>query len=384
MDGGARVKVAIVHDYLTQRGGAERVALSLHRLFPDAPIYTSAYDERGTFPGFREAEVRTSFIQSLPHSGGWVRAWLPIYPAAFGSLRLRGYDLVISSSSGWAHGVDAGGALHMCYCHTPPRWLYQTERYLAAGGPLPRWTRPAISPLLAALRHWDRRAATRPDLYIANSSSVAERIGRIYGRRPPVIYPPVSPPRPQGKGPASDSNDPYYLVVSRLLPYKRVDLPIKICSARGTRLLVVGEGPARCNLEAIAGPSVEFLGSVDEQTLASLIEGCRALVQAGEEDFGIAPLEANSLGRPVIAFRGGGAVETVRDGLTGILFDDQRQDAMSRAFDRLEAKTWDPQVLRAHAAAFNEKRFHAEVIDLIRLLTGEAPSVESGLGQRVA
>lgn len=353
------MRVAIVHDYLTQRGGAERVVLAMHRMFPGAPIYTSLYDPRGTFAEFRDADVRTSFMQPLPHSGNRFRAYLPLYPAAFGTLRLSGYDAVISSSSGWAHGVRVEGGHHLCYCYTPPRWLYRTDTYLADGGPVPHGARSLTRPVLAALRRWDQRAAARPDTYVAISQGIAWRIRRAYGRHAEVVYPPVDVERfPVPVGATHRARDGgFYLVVARLLAYKRIDLAVRACTERGARLVVVGEGPASRELERIAGPTVEFRRAVPEAELLSLYAECNALIQCGEEDFGIALLEANAAGRPVIAYSAGGALETVVHGETGVLFREQRVESVSRAMERFEGHDWDPIALRRHAHRFDESRF---------------------------
>jgi glycosyltransferase involved in cell wall biosynthesis len=367
----SRTKVAIVHDYLTQRGGAERVVLSLHRTFPEAPIFTSVYAPERTFPEFRTADVRVSYLQHLPLSRRAFRAYLPLYPSAFESLSLRGFDAVISSSSGWAHGVKTGTAFHVCYCHTPARWLYDQTAYLEQGGPLPQLTSGplrsrlsgralsvALAPVLTWLESRDRRVASEVDLYIANSSVVQARIRERYGRRATVIHPPVAL--------GSDALVPlpeegFYLVVARLLPYKRVDLAIRACNRKGARLVVAGEGPARPALERLAGPTVTFVGRASDQQLRDLYVGSRALLQCGSEDFGIAPLEANAAGRPVVALGAGGAVETVVDGETGILFAEQTESSVLEALDRLEAASWDPKDLRSHAERFGEARFAEQI-----------------------
>lgn len=376
------MKVALVHDALTQRGGAERALLSLHRLFPDAPIYTSVFDPEGTYPEFASARIETSFLQRLPHRGGWVRVWLPFYPLVFDRMRLRGYDVVISSSSHFAHGVRAAGAVHICYCYTPPRWLYRTKDYFGDGGLLPGWAQVLLAPLLGVIRRWDRRASSRPDLYAAISSVIAGRIARLYGRESVVIYPPVDTDRFESvdRSDITLAEDPFYLVVSRLLPYKRVDLPIKACSEIGARLLVVGDGPARRRLESIAGPTVEFLGQVEEGRLISMLGRCRALIHAGEEDFGLAPLEANAAGRPAIAFAGGGAAETVVDSKTGVLFHSQTSEELLDALRRAEGIDWDPAVLRAHAGSFGEDRFRSEFSMLVDgALTSARASIAGGV-----
>lgn len=356
------MRVALVHDYITQRGGAERVVLSLHRLFPDAPVFTSVYDRDGSFPEFASVDVRPSFLQRLPHRGNAVRALLPAHALAFSRLRLRDYDLVISSSSGWAHGVRVLGGMHACYCHTPARWLYQTDEYLAAAGPVPRWARGLLPPVLRGLRRWDRSAASRPNRYVANSAIVAQRIRDLYGLDAPIVHPPVDTERLSNLDAVTPLPGPaYHLVVARLLAYKRIDLVVAACRATDTRLVVIGDGPARSMLAEAGGKSVTFRAGVTDAELAGLVRGCTALIQAGTEDFGIAPLEANALGRPVVAYGAGGALETVIDGTTGVLFTEQSVDALVAAFGRVTETAWDPERLQRHAAAFGEARFHREL-----------------------
>lgn len=358
------MRVALVHDDLTQRGGAERVVLSLAQLFPDAPIYTAAYDPDGTFPEFASRDIRTSFLQRLPHTGGSARALLPLYPAAFETLRPKGVDAVISSSSRFAHGVRTGGIPHLCYCHNPARFLYQPDDYFGAGGPVPGWLRPALAPVLRGLRRWDAAAASRPDEYLANSRVVAGRILDTYGRTATVVNPPVDVARiaagPEGATTALPPS-PFYLVVSRLLPYKRVDLAAAVCRERGVRLVVVGNGPARPQVEAAGGDRCELRGAVSDDELLALLHGCQAVLHPGEEDFGFMPLEANAAGKPVVTVAQAGALETVVDGTTGVLFRGQTPEALNAALDRLESRSWDPDVLRAHAERFDEAHFHRAI-----------------------
>ena len=371
----AGMRVALVHDYLTQRGGAERVVLALHHLFPEAPVYTSVYDPDSTFPEFSSVDVRTTWLHQLTRCVGSSRALLPAYAAAFEGLELRGYDLVLSSSSGWAHGVRSKGAVHVTYCHTPARWLYQTDRYLSAGGPVPAWARPGVLPVLGALRRWDRRAATRPHAYVANSHTVAGRIRKVYGIEAPVVHPPVAFYRPAVS--AGDSAEGgYALVIARLLPYKRVDLVIAASRSLGLPLVVVGDGPAAAKLAALADDSVRFLTSIADEHLARLLAGCVALVQAGEEDFGIAPLEANAAGRPVVAFAAGGALETVVHGSTGVLFHEQTVKALAGALTQVAERHWDAGALVRHARQFEEERFHRGLLDVVLPLVGGAPMAD--------
>lgn len=363
------MRVALVHDYLTQTGGAERVVLSLQRIFPQAPVYTTVYDPAGTYPEFAGLDVRTSFLQALPHAGRWSRALLPLYPAAVESRRLSGYDLVISSSSGWAHGTRVAGGFHLSYCYTPARWLYQTSAYLERGGPLPAGVAPAMIPLLGALRRWDRRAGQRPDAIVTMTAPLAERIASAWGRSALVLAPPLDLER-ISRAPSGGEGG-HYLVVARLLPYKRVDLAIRACAARGERLVVVGDGPARSELLGLVrslGSDTAFVGRADDADLAVLLGSCRALIQAGEEDFGLGPLEANAAGRPALALARGGALATVDDGRTGVLFGEPTVESLSTAMARAESIDWDPGALRRHALSYSEDAFRRGLLEILESL----------------
>ena len=359
------MKVAIVHDFLNQRGGAERTALAIARLFPEAPVYTSLYEPEDTFEEFAGIDVRTSFMQKLPHGERIFRALLPLYPPAFRSFDLSKYDLVISSSTHWSHHVRVPNGFHVVYCHNPPRWLYQSEDYVAQeGGLVPVWARLPLIPVLRVLRSADQKAAKQPDAYICNSRLVAARIWQTYGRKAIVVNPPVDLSRFAEIKRPKEGGD-YYLVVSRLLPYKRVDLAVEVCSRRGVPLVVVGDGPARADLEAIAGPNVRFVGSVGDAELLDLFAGARALIHSGEEDFGLMPLEANAAGIPSVCIRNAGALETVVPGVTGILFPEQRGGMLNAALDELERTPWDASILRAHAEKFSEKVFQLKLLNAI-------------------
>jgi glycosyltransferase involved in cell wall biosynthesis len=359
------LKVAIVHDYLTQRGGAERLVLALHELFPQAPIYTSIYDPEDTFPAYEGRDIRTSFMQRLPHRGDAFRALLLLYPIAFSRLRLVGYDLVLSSSSGWAHGVDADSAVHVCFCYTPARWIYLQESYFGRNGPVPAWWRYPLQPVIQGLRLWDRRAARRVDHYLAISHASAGRVVRIYGRPAKVVHGPVELDRIAFDPDSRPATPAYYMTLARLLPYKRIDRAIEACQRRGTRLIVVGHGPAARDLQRIAGPLVEFREAVPDDELNELLSGCTALIQAGDEDFGLAPLEANAAGRPAVAYGVSGALETIVDGETGVLFHEPSPESLMAALDTVEGRTWDPGTLRAHAAMFSTEQFNNRVLEVI-------------------
>lgn len=339
--------VAIAHDYLNQRGGAERVALELALMWPGAPLYTSLYRHTSTFPEFEQLDVRTSPLDRLPIDRGF-RALAPLYPFAFRSFEPLAQELVISSTSGWAHGIRTRrDSTHIVYCHTPARWLYRGEEHLGrTPGTL------MLAPLKPGLRGWDRRAASRADLYVANCEQVADRIRGVYGREATVVYPPVDvdrfAPKPRGER---------LLVISRLLPYKRVDLVVRAATAAGIGLDVVGVGPSIGKLRRLAGPTVTFHGRVDDQAVVQLLESCGALCVAATEDFGITPVEAHAAGKPVVAYAAGGALETVIDGVNGALFHELSERALLDAIDRLDRLQTGPLELRATADRFSVHTF---------------------------
>jgi len=346
--------VAIVHDYLNQRGGAERVVLELASMWPEAPIYTSLYRPESTFPGFGELDVRTSFLDRLPVDRRF-RTLFPLYPAAFTSLGRIDADLVVSSSSGWAHSVRTSErAFHAVYCHTPARWLYGGE-YMNA-----QVAQRLMAPFGRLSRTWDRLAARRPDLYIANSELVRRRIWARYGRDASVVYPPVDVDRfrPTTRGDR-------LLVVSRLLPYKRVDLAVDAASRAGIGLDVVGEGPALPDLHRRAGPTVEFHGRLPDGDVTKLFEDCRAFCVTGSEDFGITSVEANAAGKPVVAFAGGGALEIIEEGVTGILFRQQSADSVLDGIRRCDALESSPELIAERARRFSRKVFRSRLGDVL-------------------
>lgn len=343
--------VAIVHDYLNQPGGAERCVLEMARIWPDAPVYTSLYRPDSTFPEFKQADVHTSPLDHVPIDKHF-RALLPLYPAAFRALGRLDHELVVSSSSGWAHGVRTHPeTLHVVYCYAPARWLWSTSKYVARSA-----TRRAIAPMTCSLRAWDRAAARRPDAYIAIAENVRKRIRSAYGRDADVVYPPVDTarfqPRPRGNR---------LLLVSRLLSYKRIDLAVEAATRKGLPLDVVGTGPALNGLQAIAGPTVTFHGQLDDASVAELIHSCSAVISPGAEDFGIVPIEANAAGKPVVAFAAGGALETLEEGVTAALFGEPTVDALVGALDRVEALDTPPEVIAASAARFSKEAFETNL-----------------------
>ncbi len=344
-------KVAITTDWLVSFGGAERVLIALHGLFPDAPVFTSLYDPSRLPPAMQGWDVRTSWLQRIPYAKRQHRTLLPLMPAAFESLDLSGYDLIITCSSAFSKGVvTARETRNICYCHTPPRYLWDLYDEHVGGTPL----KPLLSVAADRLRRQDLRAADRVDSFVANSHEVASRIHRHYGRKAEVIHPPVDVERvvPNGKDP-----EDFYLVVSRLVPYKRVDLAVAAANRLGLRLVVVGEGPVRRRLEGLAGSTVEFLGRRSDAEIAALYARCRAFLFPGREDFGIAPVEAQAAGRPVIAYGTGGVTETVLAGETGVFFQEQTVSSVADAILRERADHFDPSACRTNAERFSTERF---------------------------
>jgi glycosyltransferase involved in cell wall biosynthesis len=359
-------RIALAHDYLNQRGGAERVALELAATWPDAPLYTSLYRPESTFPGFRRADVRPSFLDRLPVDRRF-RNLFPLYPAAFRSLGPIDADLLITSTSGWAHGIRVRpGGRHLVYCHNPARWLYG-EQYLGASSAKQR----AIRPLLGPLRGWDAAAARRADLYVANSHSTRERIRRVYGIDALVVPPPVDVAcfraTPRGER---------LLVVSRLLPYKRVDVVVDAATQAGIALDVVGTGPELAALQERAGPTVTFHGRVEDAVVLELMQSCRALCVPGVEDFGITPVEAQAAGKPVIAFAGGGSLETV-DRWSGVFFERHDPDAFLAALRRCDRLDADHELIALRARRFSRAAFRWRMTTVLtRLAEGAAASAE--------
>ena len=373
------IRVALVHDYLNQYGGAERVLEQLHALWPDAPVYASMYD-RGRMPAaYRAWDIRTTFMQALPGVTRNHQAYLPVYPVAFARLDLRGYDVVISSSSAFAKNVHpAPGALHVCYCHSPMRFAWNYRDY-ARRERLGRAAGALLWPVVRSVRLWDAAGTRRVDHLIANSRAVAERIARYYGREATVIHPPVDT---AAIPPASGDPDDFYLLLTRLVPYKRLDVVVEAFTRLGLPLRVAGEGRDRAALERLAGPTVTFLGRVSDEEKARLYRRCRATLFPAEDDFGIAQVEAQAAGRPVIAYRAGGALETVVEGVTGVFFDEQTPEAVIDAVRRLAARRFDPAAIVAHARSFDAAVFRRKLGDFVASKVAGRRSKVEGRGQR--
>lgn len=347
------MKIALVHDYFTQTGGAERVVEVLHRMYPDAPIFTTVSFRDKLWPGLLDADIRTSWMQRVPFVKTAYRAFFPLYPQAIESLDLSDYDLVISSSSAYAKSaIPRPGAAHVCYCHTPMRFAWSYDAYVDREG-FGGLVRAVLPPLIMRVRDWDLRTAGRVTQYVANSSAVRERIRKCYGVDAEVVFPPVGVERYE----ISPEQDDSYLIVARFVPYKRLDLAIEAFNRMGRRLRIVGGGPGRKALEAMAGPTIEFAGRLSDAEVAEAFARCRGLIFPGEEDFGIAPLEANASGRPVVAYAAGGALDTVIDGVSGVHFHEQTVEALCAAVERCEATAWDAAAIRRHAEGFSEAHF---------------------------
>jgi glycosyltransferase involved in cell wall biosynthesis len=360
-------RVALVHDYLTQYGGAERVLDALHEMFPAAPVFTSIVSYDALPKRFRAWDIRTSPLQRVPGADRYYRAGFPLFPLFFRTFdrELREFDLVIADSSAWAHGVRVRrDAKLICYCHSPARFLYRDQDYLEPAK-LPFGVRQVADGFFAALRRIDRRNAKQVDRYLANSGNVARRIRDVYGIPAPVVYPPIDVER--FRGVAAKSED-WLLVVSRLVPHKRVDLAIEACNRLERRLKVIGDGRDRARLEQLAGPTIEFLGSLDDVATVELYRRCRAFILPGVEDFGMTAIEAQAAGRPVIAYGRGGALESVIDGETGLFFRESTVESLAEAIKRFESMIWKPEFSYRNADRFGRERFIAEIEREIALL----------------
>ncbi len=353
-----KLKVAIVHDWLVSYAGADRVVDCMHHVFPDAPIYTLVYDKEKMPAWFRDYDIRTTWIQKLPFATKLYKKLLPLMPGAFEALDLSEYDLVLSSSSSCSKGViTRPDAVHICYCHTPIRYVWDFYyTYRANANPLVRAVMPSQ---MHKLRQWDKCAADRVDYFIANSRYIAQRIKKYYRRDSDVIYPCVH----INQSPFVEKED-FYLVVGRFTWYKRIDLAVAACTKLGRRLVVIGTGDEESRLKAMAGPTVEFKGGgLSDEEVRGYYLRAKAFLFPGEEDFGITPVEAQSAGTPVLAFGRGGACETVEDGRTGLLFRAQTVESLAECIEKFEAEgvSCSKEEIRAHSLSFSEARFEEEL-----------------------
>ncbi len=363
------MKVALVHDYLNQMGGAERVVIALHELFPDAPIYTSIYDPARVDPVFQKMDIRTSFMQKLPMVTKHHQPYLPLYPFAMEQLDLRGYDLVLSSSSAFGKGViTRPETLHICYCHTPMRWCWNYEEYVERER-LGKVARAILPFLITKLRTWDQISAMRVDHFVANSPIVAERIRKYYRREAIYIPPPVEASR-FPFNPTTETEN-YFLILSRLVPYKRIDLAIEACNQLQLPLVIIGGGRDLERLKRMAGPTIRFLGKLPDEEVLHYYTHCRAFIFPGEEDFGITPLEAQACGRPVIAYGAGGALATIVDGITGRFFHEQTVESLTTVLASFNEQIFNPYVIHNHALEFDIPRFRRRILQFIEAKLNE-------------
>ncbi|PZU97659.1 MAG: glycosyltransferase family 4 protein [Pseudanabaena sp.] len=351
------MKIALVHDYLTQRGGAERVFELLCNHFPNADIYTSVYDQRNTI-SLGDRQVHTTFLQRIPASRKFFRLFAPLYYSAFRSLDLKKYDLILSSSASFAKGVQKRpDAIHICFCHNITRFLWDTNTYLREYGAY-AFLKPLIELIFSVMRRQDIAYAQSPDYYIANSTTVARRIQNTYQKEAVTINYPIDDRRFI----FSDQKDDYYLVSSRHLSYKRLDIIVEAFNDLGLPLIITGDGPETTKLQSMARENIKFLGHVSDGDRCQLMAKAKFVVVAALEDYGLVPIEANASGTPVIAYGDGGVMDTQVSGITGVLFDKQTTASLKSAIIDAQEMHWDYDKIRDHAIShFSEKIFFQKV-----------------------
>lgn len=369
------MKIALVHDYLIQYGGGERVLEALCEIFPDAPIFTLLYGEKETFGAFAGKKIHTSFLQKTPFVKKHHRFFPALMPFAVEQFDLSGYDLIISDSASFAKGVvTPSRSAHICYCHTPTRFAWDdSQRYIETFGHH-RIITKLIPFFMNYIRIWDRHAADRVDYFLANSDFVGRRIAKYYRREAKVLYPPVDAreiteyahSNPAAGRAVENNGEKYFLMVGRFLPYKQFDLAIAAFNEIGLPLKIVGGGPEKSRLKKIAKPNIEFYDFViDKKRLFEYYKNCEALIFPQEEDFGITAVEAMAAGKPVIAFRGGGALETVIENKTGIFFNEQTPESLIEAVKKFQPENFDAKFIQKHALKFDKSNFKKEIIKFI-------------------
>ncbi len=350
-------RVALVHDYLVQDGGAERVLSALQEMLPTAPTFVLIYDPAKSHARFRERTIRTSFLHRFPFAQSAYQWYLPLMPLAIEHLDLSGYDLVISSSSSFAKGIIVPpGSTHVCYCHTPSRFLWQDRLGYLNDLPQPKILTSLLPPLLHSLRQWDRLAAERPDFMITNSQTSRERIKRYYHRDATVIHPPVD----VSHIPVSTTEGRFWLTGGRLVGYKRFDIAVKAFAKLNLPLKLFGTGPEEQKLRAIAGSKTEFLGHITDTQKLALYQDAIGFIAPQLEDFGIAAVEAMAAGRPVITYGKGGGAETVLPQITGLHMETQSWEELGDLVIRFDASRFNPHTIRTHAERFSTERFAQE------------------------
>ena len=362
------MKVALVHDYLNQYGGAEKVLEAFCEIFPNAPIYTLIYAPKQIRGAFSDRKIRTSFLQKIPFAKSKHRIFPLLMPIAIEQFDLSDYDVVLSNSASFAKGViTKPNTLHICYCHTPPRYAWDdSHKYIKEFG-LPGIIKKLVPFFMNYIRLWDKEAALRVDKFLCNSNFVAKRIKKYYNREAKVIHPPVDTKCliPDVKHHATSGIKHYFLMVGRLLPYKRFDIAVKAFNKLGKPLKIVGDGPERKKLENIAKQNIKFLGELYNKDLKEYYQNCQAFIFPQEEDFGIVALEAMAVGKPVIAYRSGGALESIKEGETGIFFDEQTPEALIKAVRKFNPRNFNSPKIRRHALRFDKERFKKKIKDFV-------------------
>lgn len=356
------MKIALIHDWLVSYGGAERCLELFHELFPDAPVFTAILDANKLPKTFQQMNIRTSFIQKLPFSKSKYRDYLPLMPLAFEQFDLRGFDVVISSSHACAKGVITGtSTCHICYCLTPMRYAWDMYNEYLEIEKIGIIKRKMIPIIINKLRIWDVISSNRIDYFVAISKHVLNRINKYYRRDGIVIYPPID----TNQFSISDNVKDYFLVISRLVPQKRVDIIIEAFNCLGLPLKIIGAGRDLEKLKKMASGNIEFLGYQTNENVSKYMSECRAIVFASYEDFGIVPLEAQSCGRPVIAFKAGGALETIIEDETGIFFDRQSPDSIISAVEKFKKKEFNPGRIRSFAKTFDAIIFKEKILKFV-------------------
>jgi glycosyltransferase involved in cell wall biosynthesis len=359
------LKLALVHDWLNQIGGAEDVLATLVEQYPNSPIYTSIYAPDIMPDFYRDWDIRPMWMDKLPAVHQHHQPYLPLYPIAWQGLDLSDYDLILSNKSGFCHGLkfDQKNSIHICYCLAPTRYVWQLDAYIKREG-LGKIAQMALRPLVTMLRNWDYAAAQKVTHFIAISSEIQERIKTYYDRDAVVIFPPVETARFQ---PVPDTEvEDYFLLISRLIPYKRIDLAVQAATRLNLPLKIGGKGRDMERLQAIAGSTVEFLGYVPDEDLPQLMAKAKAFIFPGLEDFGITPVQAEAAGRPVIAYKGGGALDTVIPNVTGEFFEEQSVDSLAEVMANFDADKYNSEAIRAHALKFDTKIFNQQIDSFIQ------------------
>ncbi|MDX2075679.1 MAG: glycosyltransferase [bacterium] len=362
------MKIALIHDWLNQIGGAEDVLADLVTLFPNSPIYTSLYAPDIMPEFYKKWDIRPLWMDKLPAIHTKHQPYLPLYPIAWGGLKLNGYDLLLSNKSGFCHGVRyEAGTIHICYCLAPTRYVWQLDEYIAREG-LGRVAQIGLKALMPLFKWWDKRASKRVHHFIAISTEIQGRIKKYYDRDSVIIFPPVNTAR---FAQMDETPEDYFLIVSRLIPYKRIDLAVQAATKLGVRLKIAGKGRDLDRLKAMAGDTVEFLGYVPDDDLPRLIARCKAFLFPGLEDFGITPVQAQAAGRPVIAYGAGGALDTVIAGVTGEHFHELTVESLMAVMNTFDPTQYDPQTIRAHAQKFDVSLFKAQLLAFIEEKMGK-------------